>query len=83
MGDITNLDDHRPHAAQYVACMACAHDWVAVFPINAAPLECPRCGAMDGDAVRTDDVDWFKRFMAGGSQRTRTLVMLNAQRMGL
>ncbi len=81
MTTVINLDDHRPHDAQYVACMDCAADWVAVFPINAPALECPKCGAMAGEVVQPQSLDWFKRFMAGSDQSRRTLVMLNANRM--
>lgn len=76
------LDDHRPHTATYVACMACAADWVAVSPVSAkVPLECPKCGAMEGEAVQPHSLDWFNRFMAGKDQKRRTMVLLNANRM--
>ena len=80
--NIIALSDHRPHDAQYVACMDCAHDWVAVFPVNATALECSECGAMAGEPVQPTNLEWFRRFMAGKDQRRRTLVLLNAQRIG-
>ena len=61
--------------------MDCANDWVAVAPVNAALLACPKCGAMAGEAVRTDDTEWFNRFMAGKNQKRRTMILLNAKRM--
>lgn len=80
--NIINLLDHRPHEARYVVCMDCANDWVAVFPVNATALECPECRAMAGEPVQPGNLDWFKRFMAGKEQHRRTLVLLNAQRIG-
>jgi hypothetical protein len=85
MSDIINLDDHRPHEARYVACMKCAHDWVAVFPVKATALECSKCGEMSGEPVAYTDVEWFCRFidfeMSSEEQRKRSLVLLNAKRM--
>lgn len=83
MQNVINLDDHRPHSAQYVACMECAHDWVAVAPKGTEALECPSCGAMAGEPVAIRNVEWFKRFMSGKDQPKRTLVCLNANRMGI
>jgi len=80
---VTVLDDYRPHATAYVACMKCAHDWVAVFPPSAVRLECASCGAMAGEPVDHQNVEWFKRFMAGKDRDKRTLVLLNAARMAL
>jgi len=80
--NIIQLSDHRPHDAQYVACMNCAHDWVAVFPINTPALQCPKCGEMQGEEVNTSDPVWFNRFMSGKDRHRRTLVMINAGRQG-
>jgi len=85
MTQIIQLDDHRPHTAQYVACMKCAHDWVAVYPAGATNLECSKCGEMSGEPVNYKDINWFRRFidfkMSEKEQRRRTLVLLNAKRM--
>jgi len=91
--NVVDLDDHRPHAAKYVACMACGHDWVAVSPAGTALLECSKCGAMAGEPVAIHDFEWFRRFMAGprplrgkafkADQMKRTMVVMNAGRMGL
>ena len=81
MENIVNLDDHRPHKAQYVACMDCAKDWAAVFPATVQRLECPACGKMAGEPVRIHDMAWFRRFMQGDNLPQRTLVCLNAKRM--
>jgi len=83
MANVVNLDDHRPHTAQYVACMDCAHDWVAVAPKAVGKLECPSCGSMSGEPVSIHDKTWFNRFMSGKDQTKRTLVCLNANRMGI
>jgi hypothetical protein len=83
MGSVIEIGDHRPHKTEYVACMACAHDWVAVYPATTSLLECPKCQAAAGEAVKIHDVEWFKRFMAGNDTKRRTLVLLNANRMGL
>lgn len=31
-----------------VRCEHCAHEWVAVWPVNSEPLECPKCGLLRG-----------------------------------
>ena len=85
MTQIIQLDDHRPHKAQYVACMKCAQDWVAVAPAGATNLECPSCGEMSGEPVKYKNIHWFRLFidfkMSKKEQRKRTLVLLNAKRM--
>ena len=88
MSEVISLDDHRPHSSRYVACMACAHDWVAVAPATTLTLECPSCGLMEGESVRTADLSWLRRFMecspmSNKQRHKRTMVMLNAKRMGL
>jgi len=88
MSEIINLDDQRPHVTRYVACISCGKDWVATVDARAeGMLECPECGALAGDVVSTTDTDFFQRFTGAAKgkkdQRKRTLVLLNAQRMGL
>ena len=87
MTKVVNLDDHRPHDARYVVCMKCAKDWVAVAPVGVKNLECPECGEMSGEQVNYHDVNWFKDFMERTTdkkdQMKRTMVLLNAKRMGL
>lgn len=81
MDNVAKLDDYRPHETAYVACMKCAHDWVAVFPPGAQPLECGNCGSMAGETVQPRDLEWFKRFTSSGTkkdQHKRTMVLLNA-----
>lgn len=60
MGDVVDLDDHRPHVTGIATCMGCAWSWVAVVDERAdmTTLECPSCskplGALPGaldDAV--------------------------------
>lgn len=91
--NVVDLDDRRPHAAKYATCMACGHDWVAVFPVDTALLECSSCGAMAGEPVAIHDYVWFRRFMAGAGAlrgaafkadyQKRKFVVLNAVRLGL
>lgn len=84
MNNVTRLDDHRPHETAYVACMKCAHDWVAVFPPGAQPLKCIKCGEMAGETVHPHDLKWFKRFTSAGTkkdQHKRMMVLLNAARV--
>ena len=89
MTNVIDMTERLPHAALYVSCMECAEDWVAVAPKGVETgLECPACGAMAGERVRTGDLEWFNRYMAGPDQKKRTLVLLtlvllNAGRMGL
>lgn len=87
MSRIVNIDDHRPHEARYVVCMKCAHDWVAVSPVGVKNLECSECGEMAGEAVKYKDLNWFSDFMGRAidkkDQIKRTMVLLNAKRMGL
>jgi hypothetical protein len=81
MAELHNIADYRKHRAEYVTCMACAADWIAVFPVGAAALECPKCAAMAGEVVQHTDPDWFRRFMAGPDTAKRRFVLLNAARM--
>ena len=86
MSDVIKLEDYRPHEAQYVVCMSCGYDWVAVFPVGVTKLECSDCGALAGETINYHDRDWFNRFMDTSSkeeQKRKTLVLLNAKRMGL
>jgi hypothetical protein len=87
MTNVVRLDEHRPHTVKYVTCMNCAHDWVAVAPVGVTSLECSECGAMEGEQVNHHDIEWFKRYMSPKfskkQQQKRTLVLLNAKRMGL
>lgn len=81
MKNVVSLDDHRPHKAQYVACMDCGKDWVAVFPATAQRLECPSCRAMAGEPVQIHDPDWIGRFMREPNIKQRTMVCINAKHM--
>lgn len=81
MAKLVQLDEYRPHDEAYVACMKCARDWVAVFPLGVKKLECPSCHELEGEPVQIHNLEWFKRFMAGDAQRKRTMVCLNAKRM--
>jgi hypothetical protein len=82
MSNVVDMTERLPHGAHYVACMDCAHDWVAVAPVNVSwPLECPRCGEKAGERVDSEDANWFMRFMAGRDQKKRTFVVLNAKRI--
>jgi hypothetical protein len=87
MSEVINLDEHRPHTSRYVACMKCAHDWVAVAPVGATALECSECGEMAGEPVAYNYLEWFRRFidfkMDEKEKLKRTLVLLNAKRMGI
>lgn len=74
MSNVLNLDDHRPHDAVYVACIECGKDWVAVVPTaHNVTLECPKCGAMSGEAVDGGNKDFFTRYM-GRPKTTKTAI---------
>jgi len=45
MSNVIDLDAHRPHDVQEMAC-ACGRTWVSVYPTGTPRLECPSCGAM-------------------------------------
>ena len=82
MGEVIDMTERLPHGAHYVACMVCAHDWVAVVPERGSwPLECPKCGGASGENVAFSDVEWFKRFMTGENYHKRMMVLLNAKRI--
>lgn len=86
--NVISLDESRPHKAKYVACMRCGKDHVAVYPASARiALECSACGAMACEVVAPDDLGWLNRFMAGARNKAeckqRTMVVLNAHRMGI
>lgn len=85
-GNVTDMTDRLPHRTEYVACMECGHDWMAVFPASApGPFECGKCGQMAGEVVKYDDLAWFTRFMGGapskGIRERKTLVLLIAKRI--
>lgn len=87
-GGIIQLDDFRPHNADYLACIECGKDWVGVTLAGThAPYECPECGAMAGEVVETDNADFFTRFMNVATElddiQRRTKVLLNAKQQGL
>lgn len=87
MSKVVKLDDHRPHKSEYVACMSCGKDWVASIDASATgPYECPSCGEMAGEKVEPSNIGFFIRFTDVKTKKdkdARTLVLLNAQRMGL
>jgi hypothetical protein len=41
--NVVKIDDHRPHQATYVACLACGKDWVAVAPAETLHFQCLIC----------------------------------------
>ncbi|MGA0094802.1 MAG: hypothetical protein ACO3J2_11005 [Chthoniobacterales bacterium] len=83
--NVVSLDDRRPAASSYVACLSCGKDWVAVHWPDGERFECPECGEMDGEIVAPMDTDFLSRFMNAAKNdkdaKRRTLVMLNAKRM--
>lgn len=86
MSNLIELDDYRPHEYQYVACMACGHDWVAVMPCALEhKLECSECGKQEGEIVDGGNIKWFQRFMSASlgpkNQKKRSMVLLNEKRM--
>lgn len=42
-------DDLVPWVTGMAECDACGYRWMAVRPLGAERLECPACGAMDGE----------------------------------
>jgi hypothetical protein len=48
VGEVTSLDERRPHYAGPCACLNCAREWTGVVPLAAKELECPSCGEMRG-----------------------------------
>lgn len=84
--NVINLDERRPHKTQYVACMRCGKDHVAVYPATVQiALECQACGAMACEAVAPDDLGWLNRYIGEARNKVelkqRTMVVLNAHRM--
>jgi hypothetical protein len=53
VGDVIDLQLERerraPHCTGRVFCLACHHEWVAVWPLSADAfeLECPVCGVQN------------------------------------
>lgn len=35
------------YCAGQAECLKCGHEWVAVWPLGAEPLRCPKCGSDD------------------------------------
>ena len=88
MTNVINLDDQRPHNSSYVACCGCGKDWVAVVDArHEGMLECPECGHMAGVVVEPNDNVFFAKYMNAAKNKNdrkrRTMVLLNAKRMGL
>jgi len=83
--NIINLDDHRPHMSAYVACLACANDWIAVAPADTLHFKCPVCTKLSGVVVEPSNPEFLNAFFRGvkrkKEQAKRTMVVLNAQRM--
>lgn len=79
---VVNLADRLPHEAEYVACISCGHDWVAVYPRGAVGLECPKCHKPEGEPIRVRDFVWFDKYMGAAKNKRdrsrRTMVTLNA-----
>lgn len=46
MGNITYLDDYRPHKMSEVICVKCGKRWISVRPVNVylSDIDCPNCG---------------------------------------
>lgn len=84
---VVNIDEYRPHQAEYVACVNCGKDWVAVAPASCQAFQCPACGEYAGEIIRTDDKAFFNRYMSAArddeDSKRRTMVLLNAMRQGL
>ena len=55
MGEILDLDDHRPHDTSEAECAECGHRWQAVFPEDTQWLECPACGGAAPASPPKDD----------------------------
>ena len=83
--NVVKLDDHRPHQATYVACLACGKDWVAVAPSETLHFQCLICNTLSGVKVEPQNVDFFNAFMKPvkikEDRNKRTMVILNAERM--
>ncbi len=47
MGDVTELDDHRPHEFWEAMCVKCLNRWIAIVPcgILLKKVECKKCGS--------------------------------------
>ena len=48
MNNVVNIDDYRPHWFSEAVCEHCDKEWLAVWPVAALILECPRCGLDSG-----------------------------------
>jgi hypothetical protein len=41
-------EERKPYASGHCYCMACNHEWLAVWPIGTIEMECPECKSMRG-----------------------------------
>ena len=41
------MSDNGLYQTAEMVCVVCGHEWVAVFPIEAAKLECPNCSHLN------------------------------------
>lgn len=83
--NVINLDDRRPHMSAYVACLACAKDWIAVAPADTVIFRCPDCDKLSAVVIDPTNPEFINIFMrpakTKAARHKRTMVVLNAQRM--
>lgn len=52
MADVIDLaaakKEREPHISGALFCMACSHEWQAVWPLGVTEFECPECHCMRG-----------------------------------
>ncbi len=52
MGEVTSLEDYRPHNSGAAKCLHCQHEWVAAVPAaRRNSLDCPSCGLCRGEFI--------------------------------
>jgi hypothetical protein len=54
MGNVTNIDEHRPHRVFEAICVDCCHRWIAVTheETTLKELECAGCSRV-GTVINT------------------------------
>ena len=55
MAEVTmpDPDEIGPWCDGTSCCLNCGHEWIAVWPLGAESLECPKCGSTDTDRSST------------------------------
>lgn len=64
---VVELSSRNPHITGHAVCCCCGHDWVAVYPLSAKQLECPKCNDFTQIKVFMGEITGIARFSGRSS----------------